>query len=178
MTTVSILRAVLVLVAVAHLFLGAVAFIAKPEMITRYAALTYGAAVTITPPLQHVVRILGAFMLAIGVMAALALRDPVRNRAIVDGIAVLQLLRVAQRFIFSAQIQEPSRWRCCCCARRPPRRPARERRRPPERAGCPSSGRRNCDGRRPRGRRDDLGGLRRAGGAVRTHRRAIGRERG
>jgi hypothetical protein len=106
MTTVSILRAVLVLVAVAHLFLGAVAFIAAPEMITRYAALTYGAAVTITPPLQHVVRILGAFMLAIGVMAALALRDPVRNRAIVDGIAILQLLRVAQRFIFSAQIQE------------------------------------------------------------------------
>ena len=51
MTTVSILRAVLVLVAVAHLFLGAVVFIAKPEMITRYAALTYGAAVTITPPL-------------------------------------------------------------------------------------------------------------------------------
>ena len=106
MTTYTILRLVLVVVAAAHLFLGAVAFVALPDMVTRWAAATYGATITLTPPLQHAVRILGAFMLAIGVMAAFALRDPVRNRAIVDGIAILQLLRVAQRLIFSTQIQE------------------------------------------------------------------------
>ena len=106
MTTYAILRIVLVLVAAAHLFLGAVAFIAIPETVTRWAATTYGATVTLTPPLQHVVRILGAFMLAVGVMAVFALRDPVRNRAIIDGIAILQLLRVAQRIVFSTQIQE------------------------------------------------------------------------
>jgi hypothetical protein len=106
MTTLWILRAVLVLVAAAHLFLGAVAFAAVPEMITRWAAIAYGATITLTPPLQHAVRILGAFMIAVGVMAAFALRDPVRNRAIVDGIAILQLLRVTQRVLFSTQIQE------------------------------------------------------------------------
>jgi multisubunit Na+/H+ antiporter MnhG subunit len=106
MTSLGILRAVLVLVTAAHLFLGAVAFISVPDMITRWAASTYGATITLTPALQHVVRILGAFMLAVGIMAAFALRDPVRNRAIIDGIAILQLLRVAQRVFFSSQIQE------------------------------------------------------------------------
>jgi hypothetical protein len=56
--------------------------------------------------LQHSVRIIGAFMLAIGVMAGFALRDPARNRAIIDGIGILQLLRVAQRVVFAAQVQE------------------------------------------------------------------------
>jgi hypothetical protein len=102
----TILRLLLLLACVSHLFLGAIAFVAVPEMVTRWAAIAYGAAVTLTPPLQHAVRILGAFMLAVGVMAVLALRDPVRNRAIADGIGILQLLRVAQRLIFAAEIQQ------------------------------------------------------------------------
>jgi hypothetical protein len=102
----TILRAILVVVCVSHLFLGGIAFFADPDLVTRWAAAAYGATVTLTPPLQHAVRILGAFMIAIGLMAAFALRDPVRNRAIIDGVGVLQLLRVAQRVYFASQIQE------------------------------------------------------------------------
>jgi hypothetical protein len=106
MTTISLLRAVLVIVCASHLVLGAVAFLGLPDLITSLAAVTYGAEVTLTPPLLHAARILGAFMLAIGIMAGFALRDPVRNRAIIDGIGILQCLRVAQRLIFASQIQE------------------------------------------------------------------------
>jgi hypothetical protein len=60
----------------------------------------------VTPQLHHVIRIVGAFMVAIAVMAGLAVRDPVRNRAIVDGIGILQLLRAGQRVVFAAQIQD------------------------------------------------------------------------
>lgn len=106
MNTLVILRVVLVVVCLSHLVLGSVAFLAIPEHVTSFAAAAYGATIALTPPLQHAVRIVGAFMLAIGIMAAFALRDPVRNRAIVDGIGILQLLRVSQRLFFATQIQE------------------------------------------------------------------------
>lgn len=102
----TILRAILVVVCLSHLLLGAIAFFAVPDMVTGWTAAIYGATVTLTPALQHSVRIIGAFMLAIGVMAGFALRDPARNRAIIDGIGILQLLRVAQRVVFAAQVQE------------------------------------------------------------------------
>ena len=102
----TILRAILLVVCVSHLLLGAIAFFAVPDMVTGWAAAIYGATVTLTPALQHSVRIIGAFMVAIGVMADFALRDPVRNRAIIDGIGILQLLRVTQRVVFAAQVQE------------------------------------------------------------------------
>lgn len=104
--TLAVLRAVLVIVCVTHVVLGLIGYVADPEIVARLASLSYGATVTMTPPLQHAVRILGAFMLAIGIMAWFALRDPIRNRAIVDGIGVLQLLRVSQRVLFAGQIQE------------------------------------------------------------------------
>ena len=106
MSTVVILRVVLVVVCASHLVLGAIAYVADSGLITSFAASTYGATLTLTPQLQHVVRIVGAFMLAIGIMAAFAVADPVRNRAIVDGIGILQVLRVSQRVFFATQVQE------------------------------------------------------------------------
>lgn len=106
MNTLAILRVILVVVCASHLVLGSVAFVAIPEVVTSFAAASYGATITLTPPLQHAVRIVGAFMLAIGVMAFFAVRNPVRNRAIVDGIGILQLLRVSQRIVFATQVQE------------------------------------------------------------------------
>ena len=104
--TMPVLRAVLVIVTLSHLVLGAIAFVAIPHVVTSLAASAYGATVTLTPELQHAVRIVGAFMLAIGIMAFFALRDPVRNRAIIDSIGILQLLRVSQRVFFATQVQE------------------------------------------------------------------------
>ncbi len=106
MTTHTILRAILVLVAVSHVILGLLACLAGAGTVTSLVTDIYGVKLTLTPQLHHVIRIVGAFMIAIGIMAAFAVRDPVRNRAIVDGIGILQLIRAAQRVFFTAQIQE------------------------------------------------------------------------
>ena len=106
MTAHTILRAILVVVAVSHVVLGLMACIVGPGTIVSLVTSLYGATITLTPQLHHVIRILGAFMIAIGIMSAFAIRDPERNRAIVDGLGILQLLRAAQRVVFAAQIQE------------------------------------------------------------------------
>jgi hypothetical protein len=106
MTARTFLRLLLVLVAVAHVVLGVLACAARAGTVTSLVADLYGVTLTLTPQLHHVIRILGAFMVAVGVMAALAIRDPVRNRAIVDGLGILQVLRAVQRVVFASQIQE------------------------------------------------------------------------
>jgi len=106
MNKAAVLRAVLALVCISHLVLGAIGFVSVPEPVAKAISAVYGATVTITPELQHVIRILGAFMLAIGVMAAFAFMNPQENRAIITGVAVLLLLRVAQRIFFASEIHE------------------------------------------------------------------------
>jgi hypothetical protein len=106
MTAHTILRAILVIVAVSHVVLGLLACIVGPATIVSLVTRLYGATITVTPQLHHVIRILGAFMIAIGIMSAFAIGDPERNRAIVDGLGILQILRAAQRVIFASQIQE------------------------------------------------------------------------
>lgn len=100
------LKAVLALVCVSHLVLGSIAFFSNPDILSKAALSFYGAVVTITPQFQHVTRILGAFMIAIGVLAAQAFLNPTKNGAIIWGVIVLLLLRVSQRFIFAAEIHE------------------------------------------------------------------------
>jgi hypothetical protein len=99
-----VLRAILVLVCVSHLVLGGIAYVSVSARVTKTIAAFYGASVTVTPQLQHVVRILGAFMIAIGVLSVFALYNPYKNRAIIDGIIVLLLLRVSQRMIFGNEV--------------------------------------------------------------------------
>ncbi|HEV8584740.1 MAG TPA: hypothetical protein VGT02_07195 [Methylomirabilota bacterium] len=106
MTAQTILRAILVLVAVSHVVLGLLACLAGGGTVTSLIADIYGVKITLTPQLQHLIRIVGAFMIAIGIMAAFAIRDPIKNRAIVDGIGILQIIRAAQRVVFVSQIQE------------------------------------------------------------------------
>jgi hypothetical protein len=100
------LKAVLVLVCAAHLILGIIGYFAPPEPVANVIASLYGATLTITPQLQHMIRILGAFMVAIGILAAFALQDPQKNRSIIYGIAVLLILRVSQRLVFAQEIHE------------------------------------------------------------------------
>jgi hypothetical protein len=100
------LRMVLVIVCAAHLVLGIIGYAAPLGLLTQAIKLSYSASVTVTPELQHAGRIIGAFMITIGVMAAFALWKPQQNRYIIYGIAVLLLLRVSQRLIFAGQIHE------------------------------------------------------------------------
>jgi hypothetical protein len=98
-----ILRALLVLVCVSHLLLGLVAF-SSPEASTRAAALFYGARVEASPVSAHLIRIIGAYMLAVGLMAAMAARDPARNRTLVLGVCALLTLRVIQRLVHAEEV--------------------------------------------------------------------------
>ncbi len=86
-----------------HIIIGAGINI-FPEFPKLMASL-YGAQVEWTAQFQYILKPLGAFMLALGVMAAIAARDPLSNRAIVYGFAVLFVLRALQRLVFQTEIE-------------------------------------------------------------------------
>ena len=100
------LRILLALIGLAHLALGAISNLAPPETLVRVVSAVYGATIEMTPQLHHVIRILGVFMIGVGVLAFLASRDPRRNQAIVTGIIVILVLRVFQRILLGREIIE------------------------------------------------------------------------
>ncbi len=53
----------------------------------------------------YILKPLGAFMIALGVMAAVAARDPLANRGIINGFVLLFTLRGLQRVVFMGDIQ-------------------------------------------------------------------------
>lgn len=57
------------------------------------------------PQFVYILRPLGAFMLILGVMAAIAARNPLHNKLMVYGFALLWLIRSSQRLIFWGEIQ-------------------------------------------------------------------------
>jgi len=54
----------------------------------------------------YILKPLGAFMIALGIMAAIAARDPLRNRGLVLAFAVLFTLRGLQRVLFLDEIRQ------------------------------------------------------------------------
>src|SRR5688572_33427819 len=53
----------------------------------------------------YILKPLGAFMIALGVMAAMAARNPLGNRSIIIGFAVLFTMRGLQRLLFMSEIE-------------------------------------------------------------------------
>src|SRR5919108_963466 len=53
----------------------------------------------------YILKPLGAFMIALGVMAAMAARDPLGHRSIIIGFAVLFTMRGLQRLVFMNEIE-------------------------------------------------------------------------
>ena len=98
------LRIVLLLVGLAHLVLGLIANLASPETVAKVVSQSYGATIEVTAQAHHVLRILGVFMIGIGVMAGLACRDPRRNQAVIMGIITVLILRVVQRVLLAQEI--------------------------------------------------------------------------
>jgi hypothetical protein len=99
-------RIVLTLVGLAHLALGLAANLAPPETLAKLVTGFYGATLDLTPQVHHVVRILGAFMIGIGMMAIWACPNPQRHPAVVLGIIAILLLRVLQRIAFAHEISK------------------------------------------------------------------------
>ncbi len=72
-----------------------------PQIMAQY----YGAQVDWTPALLYILKPVGAFMFALGVMAALAARDPLGHVSVVYGFVVLFAFRGLQRLIFQSEIE-------------------------------------------------------------------------
>ncbi len=64
----------------------------------------YGARVDWTPQFLYILKPLGAFMIALGVLAAGAALDPLKHRLIPYGFATLFVLRGLQRLVFRREI--------------------------------------------------------------------------
>jgi hypothetical protein len=73
-------KLLLALVGISHLVLGLVANLAPPEMLANVVAEFYGANIEVTTQSHHVIRIVGAFMIGVAVMAflAVAIRNAIR----------------------------------------------------------------------------------------------------
>ena len=80
-------------------FLALIPFIPK----TQLAALVYKATFDPTHQFAHVGEMVGTYMFAIGFMALLALKDPIKNEVVVKGVMVLLGLRLVSILIFSGQ---------------------------------------------------------------------------
>jgi heme A synthase len=57
------------------------------------------------PQFVYILKPMGAFMFILGIMAAIAARDPLHNKWIVYSFALLWLIRTLQRILFISEIQ-------------------------------------------------------------------------
>jgi hypothetical protein len=98
-TTASrLLRLYLWFIAIFHLFVGlAVNF---SESFTRMIAAGYGATVDWTPQFVYILRPLGAFMIILGILAAVAARQPARYPAVIIGFVILFGIRALHRLFY------------------------------------------------------------------------------
>lgn len=88
-----VLTVLLSALAVYHLVMGAVALLA-PRGAARIVGALYGASLGDSPQLRYVTSMVGALALAVGVATLAAARDPIRLRAVLVALLVLQLARL------------------------------------------------------------------------------------
>ena len=71
-----------------------------------FFATMYGADVSWTPEFVYIMKPLGAFMIALGFIAAIAARDPLRFRPVVYAFVLLFVMRSAQRIVFGQELDD------------------------------------------------------------------------
>jgi hypothetical protein len=99
-----LLQAYLWVICTFHVITGLGVNFSRPFMATM--ADWYGATVDFTPQFLTILHPLGAFMIILGVLAAVAARDPLRYRPIVYSFAALFLIRSLQRVLFKHDIEQ------------------------------------------------------------------------
>ena len=90
---VTALSALLLLLAIYHLAMGALALLA-PSRATRAVGTLYGARLGDTPELRYATSMVGALALAIGGLAAVAALHPHEHRPVIAALLALQLARI------------------------------------------------------------------------------------
>jgi hypothetical protein len=98
-TMKQVLQGLLWFVCAAHVVIGVGVNLAPG--FPPFMAAIYGATVDWTPQFTYILKPLGAFMLTVGLLAGIAAADPVRHAAVVYAVAVLFVIRSAQRVVFA-----------------------------------------------------------------------------
>ena len=99
-TAQRLLKAYLWLIAIFHLFVGLAVNLS--DGFTKMIAAGYGATVDWTPQFTYILHPLGAFMIVLGFLAAVAARDPERYDAVIFGFIGLFVIRSLHRVVFGA----------------------------------------------------------------------------
>jgi hypothetical protein len=98
-------RVLMGIVSLTHIVTGLVGII--PPIPIAIALAFYGATkLDITPQFEHILQMYGAYMFGIGILAAFATWNPLRNKAIIYGVSILLFVRVVQRLFFFQQANE------------------------------------------------------------------------
>ena len=71
-----------------------------------FMAEVYGAEVNWTPEFTYIIKPLGAFMFALGLICIAAARNPLKNQMIIYGFATLFAIRAMQRLLFAQEISD------------------------------------------------------------------------
>jgi hypothetical protein len=90
-------------IALFHLFVGLSVNLSEP--FTRMIAAGYGARVDWTPQFVYILRPLGAFMIVLGLLAAVAARQPARYPAVILGFVVLFAIRSLHRVVYAGTLE-------------------------------------------------------------------------
>ena len=101
---IRILKAYLWFIAAFHLAVGIAVNVSSS--LTQAIARGYGATVDWTPQFNYILHPLGAFMIALGLMAVAAARDPRRYSAVVGGFVALFVIRALHRLVFGSAITD------------------------------------------------------------------------
>ncbi len=102
-TSYRLLQLLLLLICASHVALGLGINLVHsfPEM----AATWYGAKeIDWTPQFTYILRPVGAYMVVMGMLTAVALMNPRKHTIIVFALATLLLIRAAQRLVFQEEI--------------------------------------------------------------------------
>ena len=97
-TASRLLRLYLWFIALFHLFVGLAVNLS--DTFTRMIAAGYGATVDWTPQFVYILRPLGAFMIILGILAAVAARQPGRYPAVIMGFVILFAIRALHRLVY------------------------------------------------------------------------------
>ena len=98
----STLKLFLWIVCISHLIIGGLG-IMPFFSISDVAATVYKAKIIPSAQLEHVSRMLAGYMFITGILAFLAIRDPLKNVAIIYGVIGLLSIRVIQMISFSRE---------------------------------------------------------------------------
>jgi hypothetical protein len=102
--SLQLLRSLLWLICATHVAIGG-GLNLLPDA-APFLAKLYGAEVQWTPEFSYILKPLGAFMLAIGLVTAAAAVDPLKHGAVVYSLAALFVMRALQRLLFADEIAQ------------------------------------------------------------------------